>query len=309
MLRTHRPPDRPTATPPSLAPAAEIEAHEQHVGIPSVRERPERLDAPHLLDRPLRFEVERIIPRAPEDLQIAHRPVAMHQERDLRLERNALDRALPDPQHLRDDILQVLGERELHAFRAHRRDVGAGRRLLPGERRRLGRGARRRLALPTRRSHRATASGSATRPTSVTPAARITASTWTTSAYGTRPSARRYTPVGRLVRTKAGNVARKSPYESAAWSMKMRPSRSRVTTRPDFGSRGRASARGNRTSTPPCMIGAVIMKMISSTNATSTSDVTLMSAFRGSSPCARNPPPPPPRSPAIRASLRAPSCR
>src|SRR5438874_7188742 len=89
MPRTHRPPDRPTATPPSLAPAAEIEAHEQHVGIPSVRERPERLDAPHLLDRPLRFEVERIIPRAPEDLQIAHRPVAMHQERDLRLERNA----------------------------------------------------------------------------------------------------------------------------------------------------------------------------------------------------------------------------
>src|SRR2546429_136247 len=88
--------------------------------------------------------------------------------------------------------------------------------------------------------------------------------------------------------------------------MKMRPSRSTVTTSPDFGSSGFASARGKRTSTPPCMIGAVIMKMISSTNATSTSDVTLMSAFKGSSPCPRSPPPPPPRSPAIRASLRAP---
>src|SRR2546429_303757 len=85
----------------------------------------------------------------------------------------------------------------------------------------------------------------------------------------------------------------------------MRPSRSRVTTRPDFGSSGRASARGNRTSTPPCMMGAVIMKMMSSTKATSTSEVTLMSAFRGSSPCPRSPPPPPNR-PAITASLRAP---
>src|SRR5213078_3892767 len=73
--------------------------------------------------------------------------------------------------------------------------------------------------------------------------------------------------------------------------MKMRPSRSMVTTRPDLGSSGFASARGRRTSTPPCMIGAVIMKMMSSTNATSTSEVTLMSALRGSSPCPRNPPP------------------
>src|SRR5207302_1541946 len=64
---------------------------------------------------------------------------------------------------------------------------------------------------------RSTASG--TRPTSFTPDVRMTASTCTTSAYGTRPSARRYTPVGRLVRTKAGNVARKSSYESAACSM------------------------------------------------------------------------------------------
>src|SRR5207249_7948537 len=89
--RTERPGRRAAA---SLTPSGEVEAHEQHVGIPSVRERPERLDAPHLLDRSLRFEVERIIPRAPEDLQIAHRTVAMHQERALRLERRALDRAL-----------------------------------------------------------------------------------------------------------------------------------------------------------------------------------------------------------------------
>src|SRR5216117_2982878 len=90
----------------------------------------------------------------------------------------------------------------------------------------------------------------------------------------------------------------------------MRPSRSRLTTRHDFGSRGRAWARGSRTSTPPCMIGAVIMKMMSSTNATSTSDVTLMSALSGSSPCPRRPPPPPPpRSPAIRSVLPGPASR
>src|SRR5947208_442178 len=66
-------------------------------------------------------------------------------------------------------------------------------------------------------------------------------------------------------------------------------------TRPCLGSSGRASARGRRTSTPPCMMGAVIMKMISNTNATSTSDVTLMSALSGNSPCPRRPPPPPSR--------------
>src|SRR5262245_35207299 len=48
------------------------------------------------------------------------------------------------------------------------------------------------------------------------------------------------------------------------------------------------------------MMGAVIMKMISSTNATSTSEVTLMSALSGNSPCPRSPPAPgPPRRPAI----------
>src|SRR5205823_12075639 len=63
---------------------------------------------------------------------------------------------------------------------------------------------------PAALSHRSIVSGSATSPTSLTPDARITASTWTTLAYGTRPSARRYTPLGRLVRTSAPNVARKS---------------------------------------------------------------------------------------------------
>src|SRR3990172_2042170 len=60
----------------------------------------------------------------------------------------------------------------------------------------------------------------------------------------------------------------------------MRPRRSTVTTSPWRDSSGRAWACGRRTSTPPCIIGAVIMKMIRSTNATSTRDVTLMSAFR-----------------------------
>src|ERR1051325_6367002 len=310
----------------------------------------------------------------------------MDEEGNLRLERGALERSLPATQHLRDDVLQVFGERKGDTFGADRGDIASRRGRLAGQRGRLRGGSRRGLARDVVRSlgrrrlrhgalgrrllarqrgrfllggtvddlgrllgllgrqrrrdqvhlvhrgrrlarlgrggehekhgepvdrdrarqpethvggspaaspHRSIVSGSATRPTSLTPDARMAASTWTTMAYGTRPSARRYTPVGRLVRTKAGKVARKSSYVSAAWSRKMRPSRSRLTTSPDFGSRGRAWARGRRTSTPPCMMGAVIMKMMSSTNATSTSDVTLMSALRGSSPWPRSPPPPP----------------
>src|SRR5437773_6457333 len=52
---------------------------------------------------------------------------------------------------------------------------------------------------------------------------------------------------------------------------------------PSWDSRGRAAATGSRTWTPPCIIGAAIMKMISRTKATSTSEVTLISALR----CAR----------------------
>src|SRR2546422_8963163 len=100
-----RPPDRPTARPPSLPLPAEIEAHEEHVGSPAVGQRPERLDSSDLLDRSLRFEVELIIPRPLEEREIAHRPVAMYQERDLRLERSALERALPDPQQDRKSVV------------------------------------------------------------------------------------------------------------------------------------------------------------------------------------------------------------
>src|SRR2546425_6835346 len=59
----------------SLPLPAEIEAHEEHVGSPAVGQRPERLDSSDLLDRSLRFEVERIIPRPLEEREIAHRPV------------------------------------------------------------------------------------------------------------------------------------------------------------------------------------------------------------------------------------------
>jgi hypothetical protein len=53
---------------------------------------------------------------------------------------------------------------------------------------------------------------------------------------------------------------------------------------PSLGDNGRASARGSSTSTPPCIIGAVIMKTISNTSITSTSEVTLTSALRLISP-------------------------
>src|SRR5438093_232711 len=69
----------------------------------------------------------------------------------------------------------------------------------------------------------------------------------------------------------------------------MRPSRFTDTTIPSLGESGLASARGSSTSTPPCIIGAVIMKIIKSTSITSTSDVTFTSALNCISPRAGQP--------------------
>src|SRR5678810_323495 len=61
----------------------------------------------------------------------------------------------------------------------------------------------------------------------------------------------------------------------------MAPVRSTETTSPLFGSSGFASAFGSATSTPPCIIGAVIMKITSSRSITSIRLTTLISALRG----------------------------
>jgi hypothetical protein len=52
-----------------------------------------------------------------------------------------------------------------------------------------------------------------------------------------------------------------------------------VTTSPLFASIGRTSARGSATSTPPCIMGAVIMKITISSSITSMRLTTLISAF------------------------------
>src|SRR5207237_598084 len=62
----------------------------------------------------------------------------------------------------------------------------------------------------------------------------------------------------------------------------MLPARSMVTVRPLFDSSGRDCAFGSEMSTPPCIIGAVIMKMIISSIITSMRLTTLISALRGS---------------------------
>src|SRR3982750_4496026 len=61
----------------------------------------------------------------------------------------------------------------------------------------------------------------------------------------------------------------------------MKPARSTDTTTPLFGSAGVASAFGNATSTPPCIMGAVIMKITSRSSITSIRLTTLISALRG----------------------------
>src|SRR5918992_3561997 len=78
------------------------------------------------------------------------------------------------------------------------------------------------------------------------------------------------------------NAARNSAYDIGASSTRIAPARSTVTTRPLFGSSGRASARGSWMSTPPCIIGAVIMKITSRSNITSIRLTTLISAFSAS---------------------------
>src|SRR5918992_2614267 len=75
------------------------------------------------------------------------------------------------------------------------------------------------------------------------------------------------------------NAARNSAYDIGALSTRIAPARSTVTTRPLFGSSGRASARGNWMSTPPCIIGAVIMKITSNSSITSIRLTTLISAL------------------------------
>src|SRR6476661_3193126 len=63
----------------------------------------------------------------------------------------------------------------------------------------------------------------------------------------------------------------------------MAPERSTETTSPLFGSSGFASAFGSATSTPPCIIGAAIMKITSSRSITSIRLTTLISALSASS--------------------------
>src|SRR5437868_9155684 len=62
----------------------------------------------------------------------------------------------------------------------------------------------------------------------------------------------------------------------------MAPARSMVTVRPLFDSSGRDCAFGNEMSTPPCTVGAVIMKMIISSIITSIRLTTLISALSAS---------------------------
>src|SRR6478736_2004529 len=59
----------------------------------------------------------------------------------------------------------------------------------------------------------------------------------------------------------------------------MAPLRSMVTDKPLFDSSGRAWAFGSEMSTPPCIIGAVIMKMIINSIITSIRLTTLISAL------------------------------
>ena len=93
----------------------------------------QRAKSPGLLDRALSLEIEREVAGPPDELQIGHRAVTMHKERHLGLERRALPGPLPPAQHLRHDVLQILGERKCDTLGAHGGDVVARRRLLAGQ--------------------------------------------------------------------------------------------------------------------------------------------------------------------------------
>src|SRR5205823_13515140 len=102
-----RPPDRPSAPPPSLPRPAEVEPHEQHVRRPAVGKRAERLAAPRVLDRALRFEIEPEAAGPLDELHVADRPVAVDQVPDFRIEPRALLGALPPARALRDGAVGV----------------------------------------------------------------------------------------------------------------------------------------------------------------------------------------------------------
>src|SRR6185437_535786 len=101
-----------------------------------------------------------------------------------------------------------------------------------------------------------------------------------TSPYPTFWSALRYTPLRVRFLGSDGNTTRKSLSVYFSSSMKISPARLIDTASPSFVSSGLALAGGSEMSTPPCIIGAVIMKITSSSSITSIRLTTLTSALR-----------------------------
>src|SRR6185437_1804271 len=123
-------------------------------------------------------------------------------------------------------------------------------------------------------------SGWVTSPTLLTPAAFMIARSCATSPYPTFWSALRYTPFRVRFLGSEGKTTRKSFSEYFSSSMKISPARLIDTASPSFVSSGLAFAGGSEMSTPPCIIGAVIMKITSSSSITSIKLTTLTSALR-----------------------------
>src|SRR6185437_13224756 len=123
-------------------------------------------------------------------------------------------------------------------------------------------------------------SGWVTSPTLLTPAAFMIARSCATSPYPTFWSALRYTPLRVRFLGSDGNTTRKSLSVYFSSSMKISPARLIDTASPSFVSSGLALAGGSEMSTPPCIIGAVIMKITSSSSITSIKLTTLTSALR-----------------------------
>src|SRR6185437_9975514 len=123
-------------------------------------------------------------------------------------------------------------------------------------------------------------SGWVTSPTLLTPAAFMIARSCATSPYPTFWSALRYTPFRVRFLGSEGKTTRKSFSEYFSSSMKISPARLIDTASPSFVSSGLAFAGGSEMSTPPCIIGAVIMKITSNSSITSIKLTTLTSALR-----------------------------
>src|SRR6266571_4912323 len=146
-IQTLRPPAAAQHESTSLLLPREVEADKQDISMPAVGQRTEGLEPPGFLDRTLRFQIEREVAGATNELDITDRAVAMNQEPELRLQWRRLKGSLPTTRDLDHDVVGVFWKWKRNPFGRDGKRIIPCRRPLSRQRLRGRRRARRGLAM------------------------------------------------------------------------------------------------------------------------------------------------------------------